>query len=85
MYIEFNLPNGASGYAAQHVNKVLEKELQIWSERYSIGYRKKIVKWTARVTLDDENAYSLFALTWNPSSTSIGNWLKFSLIEPMKY
>lgn len=85
MYIEFRLPMGAGGMAAQHANQVLNQLLHDWSDRYNIPYNKKIVKYTVRVTFDDEKNYNLFALTWNPKTRhSFQDYFaNYRFIEPM--
>jgi len=84
MYIEFQLPTGAGGMTAQYTNSVLNRNLHAWSDRYGIPYNKKIHKWTVRVTFDNEENYSFFALTWNPTSENVLSYLtNYRLIEPM--
>ena len=84
MYIEFRLPTGAGGQAAQYTNGVLTRNLQEWSERQGIPFNKKIHKWTVRVTFDRDEHYSVFALTWNPKSRQLLSYLTdYRFIEPM--
>lgn len=84
MYIEFQLPTGAGGMAAQYTNSVLNRNLHLWSDRYQIPYNKKIHKGTVRVTFDDDKHYSLFAMTWAPESEYMEDHLKnYKFIEPM--
>ena len=64
MYIEFTLPSGPGG--ASFVNNFINQELHAWSDRYDIPYNTKIVKNKKRITFDNDEAYSLFAMTWNP-------------------
>ena len=59
----------------------LELDLRTWSERYDIAYRSKHIKYTLRITFDDDASYSFFAVTWNPTSS---RGLEYQLIEPMK-
>lgn len=86
MYIEFPLPPGAGGIAAAHANSALSRMLQAWSEKYNIPYRKKVEKYRVKVTFDDNKAYAVFALTWNPNKDKHGvsYFTNYSLIEPMK-
>ena len=65
MYIEFTLPTGAAGQAAAHSNMVINNALREWSNKYDIPYSTKIVKYTKRVTFNNDEHYSLFAMTWN--------------------
>jgi hypothetical protein len=87
MYIEFSLPNGAGGMAAQYTHGALCRNLQEWSEKYgNIPYNKKVHKWTVRVTFDDNKFYDFFALTWNPKSDKMQSYLTdYRLIEPMNH
>jgi hypothetical protein len=84
MYIEFALPTGAGGMAAQYANNLLNQELHAWSDLYDIPYNTKLVKYTKRVTFDNEETYSFFAMTWNPKNKKFrNNLLNYRLIEPM--
>lgn len=84
MYIEFQLPKGGGGMAAQYLNGVLTVNLHRWSDRYCIAYNKKIHKYTVRVTFDSDKSYSLFAMTWNPVSEHMSDYLtNYRIIEPM--
>lgn len=84
MYIEFRLPTGAGGMAAQYTNSVLNRNLHAWSDQYNIPYNKKIHKWTVRITFDNDQHYTLFAMTWNPKSENMLSYLTdYRLIEPM--
>ena len=85
MYIEFTLPTGAGGQAAAYVNGLLNRELHAWSDQYGIPYNTKTVKYTKRITFDQEETYSFFAMTWNPKEEKFKNHLlNYRLIEPMK-
>jgi hypothetical protein len=81
MYIEFSLPSGSAGMAAQFTDSHISRDLQQWSNQYNISYNTKIVKYKKRVTFDHESDYSVFAMTWNPKQVA---WLNYVLIEPMK-
>lgn len=84
MYIEFRLPTGAGGMAAQYTYAKLGSNLKAWAEQYQIPYNKKNHKYTVRVTFDDDKYYSLFAMTWNPTAENMLSYLKdYKLIEPM--
>lgn len=84
MYIEFRLPTGAGGMAAQYTNSVLNRNLHSWSDQYNIAYNKKIHKWTVRVTFDKDEHYTLFALTWCPTGDKMLTYLtNYRLVEPM--
>lgn len=84
MYIEFSLPIGASGLAAQHTCAALSRNLEEWSKRYNIPYVKKIHKYTVRVTFNEDKFYDFFTLTWQPISNQLLSHLtNYRLIEPM--
>ncbi len=84
MYIEFSLPTGSAGQAAAYVNQILTRELNRWSKQYGIAYVGKNVKYTKRVTFDDDTSYSFFALTWAPKPSNFQTYLlNYRLIEPM--
>ena len=72
MYIEFSLPEEQSAYA----NMILNNALHEWSDKYGIPYNTKIVKFIKRITFDNDEHYSLFALTWNQNQTwpVLGRW-----------
>ena len=76
MYIEFSLPTGAAGQAAGHANMIINNELVEWSQKYQIPYSTKIVKYIKRVTFEQDEHYSLFAMTWNPDRKfyALGRW-----------
>jgi hypothetical protein len=74
MYIEFRYkPSNILTAAINH-------EMHAWSDRYSIPYFTKTVKYGKRFTFDDDAHYSFFAMTWNPTMSLP----EYHLIEPMK-
>lgn len=83
MHIEFRLPTGAGGMAAQHFNGILTRELNAWAKEFGISYNKKIVKWTVQVTLKDPRHYTLFVLTWNPKYQRVDSWFKYTIVDPI--
>ena len=60
MFIEFQLLD-LPGMPLELIKNEVEK----WSERYSIPYTSKTVKYTYRVCFDQEKLYTFFATTWN--------------------
>lgn len=67
MYIEFRLPNGAGGMAAGIALNQINIDIDTWVRKHNIQYHKtKIHKYTYRLVLKNDEAYSYFALTWNP-------------------
>jgi hypothetical protein len=76
MYIEFSLPNGSAGQAAAHSNHLITRHLHEWSDKYNIPYNTKLIKYTRRITFDDDAHYAFFAMTWNPDKKfhALGRW-----------
>jgi hypothetical protein len=81
MYIEFSLRRGDGGFVSNQTITDIVQALESWASQYNVTYNKKIIKYNLRVTFDDEQLYSHFALTWN--LTQIYQ-LKYRLIEPMQ-
>ena len=84
MYVEFRLPTGAGGIAAQYTYGQLSQNLSAWSEKYGIPHQKKLNKYIVKVTFDHDESYSFFALTWQPKSSQMLSYLTdYRLVEPM--
>lgn len=67
MYIEFRLPMGAGGAAAGTALTQINIDIDAWVRKYNIkSYKTKIHKYTYRLSLIDQDAYTHFALTWDP-------------------
>ena len=81
MYIEFSLRRGDGGLVSHQTITDIFQALDVWAGQYNVAYNKKIIKYNLRITFDDEQLYSHFALTWNPTQIY---QLKYRLIEPMK-
>jgi len=64
MHIEFKLPTGAGGQAAHYSCTVLNQTLAQWSDLYGVTYTTKITYYKLNVEFGDEQAYTLFALSW---------------------
>jgi hypothetical protein len=73
MYIAFDFPKDESVIWA--FNNKLNHELQAWSEQYGIHYNTKIHKQVKRITFDNKETYSFFAMTWTGP--------EYRLVEPM--
>jgi hypothetical protein len=69
MYIAFDLHN----IYLPHLNAALHA----WSDLYSIPYKTKAVRNIKRVTFDQDDSYTFFAMTWDHAR------FPFGLIEPM--
>jgi hypothetical protein len=64
MYVEFQLPSGAAGQPAIFRIRTLKDQIAAWAEQYNVTYRTKAVKYTFRLSLDREEDYTLFQLSW---------------------
>ena len=64
MYIEFQLRSDVPRMVIVRAHAAIGTNLAEWAEKYKIQYRKKIHKYTLRVTFDEDESYTLFALTW---------------------
>lgn len=84
MYIEFRLPTGGGGMGAQYVNWQIRQKLEEWAERYNVEYTTKNIKYTLRVTFEDESLYSLFALTFILPKEA-GSYTNYRLIETLQF
>ena len=85
MYIEFRLPQGAGRETAYYALAVIQNEITKWLEQHSLPCKQKTIKYTHRLTFDDDHYYTLFALTWNPKNREqYPSWLTYYMIEPMK-
>jgi hypothetical protein len=73
MYVEFDLTDV--------YYPTLEQEIQSWSEKYSVKYYLKIHKHKAKLTFVNEENYSTFCMSWNPT---LNDYQKYTIIEPMK-
>jgi len=68
MYIEFDLHEGPDvkpGFSAGVALKIIKDEMQAWGEQYGIPYREKTIKYKHRVTFEQDELYSFWAITWN--------------------
>lgn len=72
MYIVFDLTKSKFGLEIHTLNR----ELHAWSDQYNIPYNTKFHKMTKRVTFDNEETYSFFAMTWTGP--------EYRLVDPMK-
>ena len=73
MYIEFDLLPGRNPAAESAVAALLiiQSEMHSWGNRHGILYRGKTIKFTHRVTFDQDQTYSFWAMTWNPEQHKI--------------
>jgi hypothetical protein len=80
MYVEFRLPSGAGGMAAQYLTGIIRKEIDQWAKQHSMEYKTKVVKYTLRLCLNSKQDYTYFQLSWKPENQFAQN---FVLVEPM--
>ena len=71
MYIEFDLlPDVQTAMPDwYHTLLTIQDAMNSWSNRYSIQFREKTIKYKYRVTFDQDQTYSFWAMTWNPKQT----------------
>ena len=73
MYIEFSLPKGYNdiqpGWSAGHALAMIQDAMNRWGNQYSIQFREKTIKYKYRVTFDQDQTYSFWAMTWNSEQT----------------
>lgn len=64
MHVEFRLPSGAGGQAAHYSCTVLNQTLTQWRNLYGFEYTTSITYYKLSVHFADEQAYTMFALSW---------------------
>ena len=75
MYIEFRLPSGAGGAAAGTALTHINIDIDDWVRAHNIKTHKtKLHKYTYRLCLSGDQAYTHFALTWNPKYSASRNF-----------
>jgi len=78
MYIEFQLPKVPDEYnhGAGYAKMCIAADIDDWVKKHSIPYHKtKLHKFTYRLILKDNVAYSHFAITWNPKYNQSKNFI----------
>ena len=66
MYIEFDLVTAEWGPTWYQALSTIQDEMNSWGNQYSIQFREKTIKYKYRVTFDQDQTYSFWAMTWNP-------------------
>ena len=68
MYIEFDLLPDIHTAMPDWYNTLLtiQDAMNSWGNRHSIQFREKTIKYKYRVTFDQDQTYSFWAMTWNP-------------------
>jgi len=79
MYVEFQLPRGSFGQAAEYCLAFIQHDIKCWAEKYNIKYRAKVHKHTFRLCLLTDQDYTNFALTWDPVYEASK---KFTFVSP---
>ena len=81
MFLEFRLPEKLTHWAYEE----LSAEVYRWSERQGqIPYRTKVIKYTFRITFEDDRFYTLFALTWQPPGSE-KFWQDYRIITDLNH
>jgi hypothetical protein len=84
MYIEFRLPSGGGGMAAQYCRYKINNAVREWAERFDIPYKTKTVKYTHRIILTCQEHYTLFGMSFEIKSVDFLEWTKnWRFVEPM--
>jgi len=69
MYIEFQLPKQPNefNHGANYAAMCISADISTWVEKHQIAYHKtKQHKYTIRLILENDKAYSHFSITWEP-------------------
>ena len=66
--IEFTLPRGAGGIAAQHCAYQITREVNELAERLKLSPKRSIRDYRLVLTFDCDKDLTLFALTWQGRS-----------------
>ena len=77
MYIEFYLPSGAGGMSAAVRAMKIREEIKSWAEQYHVPYKVKTVKYTLRLCLQSDEAYTHFQISWAPAQD-----FKYNIVHP---
>ena len=67
MYLEWDL----SAVGLIYGSTSLRREIHEWAEQAEIRYKTKIVKHKFKLVLTNEQDYSHFTLSWNPTAQHI--------------
>ena len=82
MYIRFRLPEGVSSSATHFVLGEIKVAIERWARRHDVRYAQKTIKHEHRVTFDQDHYYSLFGMTWQPTSDMIDDaWFEYELVN----
>lgn len=73
MYIEFVLPRNES---YTFVLSMIKLNIIDWSSQHHIPYTQKTIKYTHRLAFDQDQYYTVFAMTWMPAPE-----LEFKIID----
>ena len=86
MYIEFELPSDdRNSQAAAYALSIIREEIHDWLQKHPVESTQKTIKYKHRLAFNDDQNYTLFALTWIPKSWNRQySWIQYRLIEPMK-
>lgn len=78
--IEFDLPTGAGGMAAQMARSFLLKRLRQFKEDYKFEFHHNTNGYMLEVWFDDDKAYTIFVLTFDRDD----GWRSYRLVEKEK-
>jgi hypothetical protein len=70
MYIEFDLlPEVHVAPDWYNTLSTIQDAMNSWGNQHSIQFREKTINYKYRVTFDQDQTYSFWAMTWNPKQT----------------
>jgi hypothetical protein len=64
VFIEFPLPDSRD---YNFVLTIIKINIEQWAHTQNIPYTQKTVKYTHRLAFDNDQHYTVFALTWQPT------------------
>ena len=78
MQIEFQLPRGAGGMAAQHYYNKIKRLVEAWAAKhnYTMTATVRIIDHNPYIAIsfNDDRAYTLFALEFDSVKNSVPEW-----------
>ena len=77
LIIEFDLPMGAGGMAAQMARSLILQRMSRFRKEHKIDFHYHTQGYTLQVWFDKESEYTLFALTYDEKD----DWRPYRLVE----
>jgi hypothetical protein len=73
VFIEFSLPENNS---YNYVLTLIKLNIVDWATQQQIPYTEKTIKYTHRLAFNQDEHYTIFSMTWNPTPN-----LEFKIID----